>query len=405
MNAGRLAILAHRIGPYHRARLLALRERAEVVALEFTHVDRTYAWSPSEGLGVERRVLFPDSDVADASASEICERVWRVLDEIDPDAVVIPGWSEPACLASSSWCLRRGRPSVLVSDSTAWDAPRVFYKELPKRRVVKLHGAALVAGSPQADYVEALGMPRDRIFTACDVVDERHFWDGAERARQQTIHWRARLGLPERYFLCVSRFVAKKNLGCLLEGYARYRQLAEAPETSKGASSEPWGLVLVGDGEERVLLQAQAQRLGISPVWPGFVQYDALPAYYGLAETFVLPSLVEQWGLVVNEAMAAGLPVLVSERCGCVRDLISEGENGYTFDPRDPEAIAERLLTVSSVHTDRANLGRESRERIAHFTLQAYVDGVLRAVNAAQAAPRPRANAIDRALLWALVRR
>jgi glycosyltransferase involved in cell wall biosynthesis len=113
-------------------------------------------------------------------------------------------------------------------------------------------------------------------------------------------------------------------------------------------------LVIVGDGELRPALEQLRGELGIDARvhLPGFKQYDELPAYYGLASAFVHASRVEPWGLVVNEAMSAGLPVLVSERCGCAPTLVRDGENGWTFDPADAGDIANGLERVSELSDD-----------------------------------------------------
>ena len=139
---------------------------------------------------------------------------------------------------------------------------------------------------------------------------------------------RQRLGLPERYFLASARFIEKKNLSGLLHAYAAYR---------RATPDDPWSLVVLGDGELRPELERLRGELGLDDVvsFPGYRSYQELPAYYGLASCFVHASTTEQWGLVVNEAMAAGLPVLVSNRCGCAANLVQEdgvqeGGNGFT---------------------------------------------------------------------------
>ena len=143
----------------------------------------------------------------------------------------------------------------------------------------------------------------------------------AEQAANVRAIWPKRsahsLGLPERYFLASARFVPKKNLLRLLEAYAGYRRRAGA---------DAWHLVLLGDGELRGDIERRSALpdLAGAVILPGFRQYDELPAYYGLARAFVHASTTEQWGLVVNEAMAAGLPVLVSDRCGCAPDLVED---------------------------------------------------------------------------------
>ena len=186
----------------------------------------------------------------------------------------------------------------------------VFWREWLKRRIVRLFAAALVGGAPQAAYARELGMPEEAIFQGYDAVDNVYFAEQAARVRDMAEVERARLDLPVRFFLAASRFVAKKNLFRLLDAYAAYRQRAGA-----GA----WHLVLLGDGALRAQIESRIVRLDLigRVMLPGFKQYEELPAWYGLARAFVHASTTEQWGLVVNEAMASGLPVLVSERCGC----------------------------------------------------------------------------------------
>jgi 1,2-diacylglycerol 3-alpha-glucosyltransferase len=107
--------------------------------------------------------------------------------------------------------------------------------------------------------------------------------------------------------------------------------------------------VLLGDGPLKETLFHQVARMGLTDRvrFPGFKQYDELPIFYGLASAFIHASSSEQWGLVVNEAMASRLPVLVSERCGCAPDLVQNGVNGFTFDPFDIKNITDRMLQLS----------------------------------------------------------
>jgi glycosyltransferase involved in cell wall biosynthesis len=113
---------------------------------------------------------------------------------------------------------------------------------------------------------------------------------------------------------------------------------------------------------------------------PGFKQYDELPAYYALASAFVLASVVEPWGLVVNEAMASGLPVLVSERCGCAASLVRAGENGYMFDPADTGAIGASMARMAHASdASRQEMGRASATIIEEFGPARFATGLLRA--------------------------
>jgi glycosyltransferase involved in cell wall biosynthesis len=115
------------------------------------------------------------------------------------------------------------------------------------------------------------------------------------------------------------------------------------------------------------------EELGVgNATFLGFLQYDELPAYYGLAGAFVHGSHTEQWGLVVNEAMAVGLPVLVSRRCGCAYDLVQEGVNGFPFDPHDVDQLAHLLLRVAGDSAEATRLGAASRQIIRNWGLDRF---------------------------------
>ena len=135
----------------------------------------------------------------------------------------------------------------------------------------------------------------------------------------------------------------------------------------------------------------------------GHLAYDQLPIAYGLARVFVMPSKTEQWGLVVNEAMAAGLPVLVSHSAGCSQDLVEQGVNGYTFDPSDPNDLAQLLIRMST-SADLASMGRESQRIIRLWGPSRFAEGLMSAADLSRI-PRPRRNASLGRLLTGLLSR
>jgi glycosyltransferase involved in cell wall biosynthesis len=252
---------------------------------------------------------------------------------------------------------------VLMSDSQYHDERRVWWKERFKRSFVRRFRAGFVAGTNHAAYLTRLGMPRDRIFLGYDVVDNEHFASGSDAARADVARVRAVLQLPDRYFLTCARFVPKKNLAVLLYAYAGYRQ---------AAAGEPYDLVLVGDGPLRPMLTSLARELGLLPHvhMPGFMQYHELPPYYGLAAAFVLPSVQEQWGLVVNEALAAGLPVLASRVCGCVPDLLGDTPAAI-FEPFDAAALAD-IMQRRAIVGAAADEIRQCRARVECWGLRRF---------------------------------
>lgn len=240
---------------------------------------------------------------------------------------------------------------------------------------------ALVSGTYSQEYATFLGMSPDRIFTGCDVVDNEYFADQADRARKNASHFRKEYQLPEHYFLCVSRFVngKGKNISRLLEAYARYCQESQR---------NPWDLVLCGSGPLESQLRKEAELLRLNQVhFAGFRQLDELTIYYGLAHCLIIPSLGDTWSLAVNEAMATGLPVLVSRACGCVPNLVQDGVNGYAFDPYNVDGMIQLMLQMSSSQVNLAAMGKASRQLIANWSLETYCYNLMQA---AAVAPRRR---------------
>ena len=326
--------------------------------------ERIHEWQVRKAdLGFDYVEAFPGKTVDQIDSKALAARVTRWLDDSDPQAVVITGYYYAAMRAAARWATHHQRVSIFLGDSHWEDRPRTALKESVKGWWVRRHyDSAFAAGEQTAAYLVRLGVPRQWIWTGYDVVDNQAFADGAAAARSQGAALRDRLGLPERYFLFVGRFAPEKNVHRLLEAYAAYRQTA---------GQRAWGLVLVGGGPQELMLRARAQELR-DVVFAGFQQAHTVSAYYGLASCLVLPSVSETWGLVVNEAMAAGLPVIVSHRCGCVPELVRTGVNGYVCDPFDIGGMARLLGVVSSDSVDADKMGEASRQIVALYTPETW---------------------------------
>jgi glycosyltransferase involved in cell wall biosynthesis len=384
----------------------------QISGVEACGMEDTYAWDKVEGAGSFDRITLTEREQEGRAWKwELHQKMWRALDRVQPHAVAIPGWSFTDALSALAWCAHMGTPAVVMSESTEWDERRTPWKEWVKRRLVGMCSAALAGGSAHADYLTALGMERGRIFLGYDAVDNDYFASKAGEVRAADIAMRNKQGLPGRYFLASARFVEKKNLRRLIEAYARYRTLAmDSP------SAAPWSLALLGDGPLRSALISQVANSGLNDYvrLPGFKQYAELPVYYGLASAFVHASTTEQWGLVVNEAMASGLPVLVSNRCGCARDLVSEGVNGFTFDPQNTGQLAGLMFRLSHggepvpespnlSDVSLAAMGRASQKIVADWGPERFAGGMYDAVEMALKSPRPPASLLDRWLLRLLL--
>jgi len=392
-----IAVVFHYIGPYHHARLNAAADRLAVTGIEWSAKGYD-SWGAADAPARYQKIsLFPEATDNHPGKAELWRAFWSALEQANPDVVAVNGWNNFGSLVATDCCVRRGIPMVVMSESARQDEPRTWWKEIIKRRVVGLYSAALVGGQRHVDYLVELGMSRPSIFTGYDVVDNAYFARRTAEIRDsnppQADEIRTQYGLPENYFLASARFIEKKNLPTLIRAYAAYRQKSEA------SGNPPWDLVLLGDGPLREALNSQLSTLNLHRHvrLPGFKQYDELPGYYALAKAFIHSSTTEQWGLVVNEAIASGLPVIVSNRCGCVPELVQG--NGFSFEPTDEHELGSRLLQMASLSDDeRRRLGDASYTIAANFAPKRFGEGMEQAAQLALNQPR-KASLLCRTLI------
>jgi glycosyltransferase involved in cell wall biosynthesis len=385
------------LGHYHHARLQAAAAAGPPLTVVEVHGESDF------------REFRLDGPVAGASYSVVRAggRVAESLDRLRPGVVFLPGWGDRFALSGLRWCQRTGTPAVAMSESTRHDSigdrdadpgrpvRRPWWREAVKRQIVRQFSAALVGGTPHRDYVVELGMEPDRVFDGYDVVDNDYYTTGADAARADAANVRARYCLPQRYFLASARFIPKKNLPRLIRAFAAYRA---------AAGPDAWDLVLLGDGPEKAAVVRTIEESKVGPFihLPGFKPLADLPAYYGLAGACVHASTTEQWGLVVNEAMSAGLPVIVSKTCGCATDLVTDGMTGFTFNPYDEAALTRLLLRMAEPAFDRAAMAKAARGRIAEWSPARFATNFWRAAETAVRWGPSRPRLISRLLLFFL---
>ncbi|MCR9115325.1 MAG: glycosyltransferase family 4 protein [bacterium] len=375
-----LAIVFHRFGPYHRVRIESCTKHFRVTGVELSRDTSEYAW---DQVLLDRPcnhvVICEDGDSRNTTAAQLSALVNEKLTPLKPDLVAVNGWADCGALATLRWCQKHDVPAILMSESNQMDFQRRWWRESIKKQIVGLFAAAIVGGKLSRDYLIKLGMPSDRILVGYDVIDNAHF----ERPPAIDLHKIKQItGIASPYFLASNRFIKKKNLGRLLESYSAYRSSSE----SLHPGIPIWDLVLLGDGPlaDQLKTQVNALQIGKHVHFPGFKQYRELPPYYWGAGAFCHVSTTEQWGLVINEAMASGLPVVVSDRCGCVPDLVVDEQNGFTVDPKDIGALTDAMLRIASDAQLQTTMGQESLKRISQWGPERFAFGMRNAVNAAQ---------------------
>ena len=353
---------------YHVARFRALAEHpafaGQAVGIELvgkTGVHQGLAFRDARRGNLRIETLAADQSWHEAGQMRLALALWRKLDALRPELVLVPGYYTLPALSAALWAKLRRKRSVLMTESGARDQPRSGWKEFLKSALIRsLFDFASAGGTEHEDYLAVLGVQRQRIRRFYDTVDNSFF------AREAALHRRATTpqanNLPEKYFLYVGRFAPEKNLGALIRAFAQYR-----------LAGGIWSLVLAGDGPLLAELEDSVRQLSLHGAvhFAGMQPTAALPLFYAFASCFILPSVREPWGLVVNEAMASGLPVLVSTHCGCAPDLVHNAQNGFLVDPLDEKAMAGRMSAIEALpDQDRAEMGAHSLEIIGNYSPQ-----------------------------------
>jgi glycosyltransferase involved in cell wall biosynthesis len=289
-----------------------------------------------------------------------------------PDSILCGGYNYLASWQSLAWARHHHVPFSLWVESTTRDlrsGSRLV--NFLKAKFMQRCAAFVVPGKASFEYVLNYGAPEESIFIAPNAVDTKFFTERSEAMRRDDITHRRILRLPSRFFLFVGRLVKDKGVFDLMRAYGTL-----SPELRSEI-----GLVIVGDGAARPQLERQAGMISPGAVYfPGFAQREELASYYALAEAFVFPTHSDPWGLVVNEAMACGLPIIASNVAGCVADLVEDRWNGRVVKPGDVEALAFAMEELVVNPVMRRQMGQHSEERILHYSPEACASGIANAV-------------------------
>ncbi len=294
------------------------------------------------------------------------------LGRADPDVIVCGGYNYVASWKAMRWARRNRVPFLLWLESTTRDFRSGFRLiESLKSRFLHACDGFVVPGISSSEYLRNYGAPEEIVFTAPNAVDSQFFVQKTEMVRRNATMQRRALHLPDRFFLFAGRLVAEKGVFDLLQAYA-----ALSLELRKEV-----GLVFVGDGDARSELTRQAAAIKPGSVrFTGFAQREQLAAYYALADIFVFPTHTDPWGLVVNEALACGLPVICSGTAGCAADLVEDHWNGRVVRAGEIGQLASVMEELAGDPELRAIMSKRSRERVMQYSPEAWAAGMGQAV-------------------------
>jgi glycosyltransferase involved in cell wall biosynthesis len=300
--------------------------------------------------------------------------VARALVKAAPDVILCGGYNYVASWRALFWARAQKIPFVLWSESNVQDMRGGHaWVEFLKREFLRRCSGFVVPGRSASEYLRVHKVEVAATFVAPNAVDNDLFSAAASVARQNGTKFRAELGLPERYFLFVGRLVREKGVFELLSAYAKLDE----------SMRRQVGLVFVGEGSSRQQLEEQAASISAGAIrFAGSVQREQLGTYYALAEMLILATYTDPWGLVVNEAMACGLPIVCSRVAGCAADLVRENWNGLLIPPRDVSLLANAMQHLATQPELRAVMAANSMQQISYYSPEAWSEGVARAVAA-----------------------
>lgn len=382
-------IVIWRLVPYQDARFSAAAQLVDLTVIEEFGQDKDLPWSDDVSRDFAHISLSDGEHIYNSARS--IGHLKAQLDKLAPKVVAIQGWSNPAAYATARWALTNNSKIIVFSESNRYDHSRVPWIEWVKAQFLGVCDAALVGGRDHIDYLVDLRFDSDRVVLGYDVVDNDHFAPPLPAAEVDSTRNR----VP--YFLVVCRLTEIKNVEHVIRAFAAYRLRVK---------SNPWDLVLVGIGHLEGHLRGLIADLRMDGHvrLEGFRKYHELPTVYHNAGALVHASTREPWGLVVNEAMASGLPVIVSNRCGCCCELVEDGVNGLTFDPEDSESLVDHMFAMTDGSIDRNSFGSNSRRIIADWGPARFGAGFREAVEIAQRSPS-RINILNRIVVRALAQR
>ena len=287
-----------------------------------------------------------------------------------PDVVIINGWNAlpllQALRASERLAIRR----IVRGESNAMRRRPFWVRPLHRALLARFNGFLAIGKASRAFYLEN-GVDASRIFLAPYFVDNDRFSRGAAAADRASL--RRKWGIAEDAvcFLFVGKLQPKK------------RPIDLVRALGKLDAADRAHLLVVGTGEQEKEARALAAASGIRATFAGFLNQSELPNAYAAGDCLVLPSdFGETWGLVVNEAMACGLPAIVSDRVGCGPDLVEDGRTGHVFAFGDAAALAETLRSICRDKRERRAMGEAARRKVAEYSVDHAVRATADAVHA-----------------------
>jgi len=351
----KVVILNNDFRVYWKGRLIYLHEflaerNIHLQVIELFGKDSLYSFDDYNNTFSWWECLFPDKGASELSNHEITTSLFSKLEELEPDIIIASPITFFAGALGLRWAKRNKKKFIMFDDAK----PLIQFKRNFLVRSIR---------DLLTQQIDGFWLPSNDYDTAYPTINKEKtlFFYGYSCINNNLFKVNKKKEFTHQSIICVARLVPIKNIDNLLRAW----QLVERENAN-------YQLVIVGNGSRYDDLNSLAEDLGLKRVqFAGTITNDQLPESYFKSDAFILPSLSETWGLVVNEAMAAGLPVLLSNRVNAAHTLLQEGVNGYSFDPYNIKAMADAILSYINLDTQsKENMSAQSLEIIEDMSYE-----------------------------------
>lgn len=301
--------------------------------------------------------------------------VFKILSDNKPDVVIVGGYYHLTMLFAIFWALIHNVPYIINTEShflTKRNIFKLFTKKLLLSLIIKRASAYLPTGKYAGKYLIYYGADREKIFYFPNTPDVEYFIKESDEYRKKKKEIKRELGIENGFILLyIGRLVKEKGLFTLLKAFKEIKK-----------NYKDLALLLVGDGILKDSLKRYLKNNKIEDVYfTGSVPNKEIPRYYAISDIFVLPSFYEPWGVVVNEAMASGLPIILSDKVGSGGDLLKEGENGFSYKSDDSKELTSCIEKFIKNPKMILEMGNQSRKIIKKFDYSYCEENFNKAIN------------------------
>lgn len=346
---------------YWPARIRALQmllsnKGIDLYPIEISGKGSPYAFSKKNtDTNIENwHILFPERDMESLRGSEISKLLVPLLNKLQPEIVIAGAIAFPSGALAVSWCKQHKKKVVIFDDARIEDVQRNRMVNYVKKHIYQNVDAMLYPAPEWEETGKYWGFSAKQLFYGIDVVDNG-FWNTTC------------IETKEKYFITVGRLIEKKNILFTVKAYQKLKE----------ANNDLPELWIIGEGPEKERIKSfiQTNKIEGIKLMP-FQSQAQLSALYQNSQAMIISSnKSETWGLVINEAMASGIPVIASQHCGATSSLVKDGINGYIFDPYNLQSLIEKWeLFINQTEQEREEMGRQSSEIIKEWNLDKFTE-------------------------------